>query len=90
MVVTDEREKSQAYDRFRKHLKRLSKQLNFKDDEEIFRAHRFRRTFAMRILNHYKAPLFAVTKMLGVPRKPLEKIMLIIPYPQPFKLHFQP
>lgn len=32
MVVTDEREKSQAYDRFRKHLKRLSKQLNFKDD----------------------------------------------------------
>ena len=62
---TDEKLYDNSYFKFRKYLIALSKELNFKDDEGIFRAHRFRHTFAMRMLNHYKAPLFAVAKMLG-------------------------
>jgi len=62
---TDEKLYDNSYFRFRKYLIALSKELNFKDDEGIFRGHRFRHTFAMRMLNHYKTPLFAVAKMLG-------------------------
>ena len=62
---TDEKLYRSSYMNFWEYLRDFSKELNFRDDEGIFRAHRFRHTFAMRMLNHYKAPLFAVAKMLG-------------------------
>ena len=62
---TDKKLYRSSYINFWEYLYDFSKELNFSDDEGFFRAHRFRHTFAMRMLNHYKAPLFAVAKMLG-------------------------
>ena len=70
---TDERLYNNSYLNFTRFLHVLSKELNFRDDEGIFRAYRFRHTFAMRMLNYYKAPLFAVAKMLGDDEKTVRK-----------------
>ena len=63
--IIDEDLYNNSHSYFSNYLGVLSKKLNFRDDEGIFRAHRFRHTFAMIMLNHYKAPLFAIAKMLG-------------------------